>query len=58
MSRWDALRQKTKGEGTRAPTCTKCGQISVLDPCRTCATPAQLATYPEEPTSRYEKEEL
>lgn len=58
MSRWDALRQKTKGEGTRAPVCSRCGAISVLDPCRQCATPTQLARYPEEPTSHLEKEEL
>lgn len=49
MSGRDALRQKQKGEGTRAPTCSKCGGISVLDPCRTCATPSQLAAYPPVP---------
>jgi hypothetical protein len=28
------------------PRCSKCHEVSVLDPCRDCATPEQLATYP------------
>jgi hypothetical protein len=50
MSGWDALRQKTKGTATPIPRCSKCKIISVLDPCRDCATPTQLERYPEAPT--------
>lgn len=43
MSRWDVNRQKKKGTPTSAPHCSLCGDLSVLDPCRSCA--------PIEPTS-------
>jgi recombinational DNA repair protein RecR len=56
MSRWDALRNKTKGEAGTIPTCSKCRKVSVLDPCRACATPTQAARYPEAPTAISEKE--
>lgn len=56
MGRWDALRAKSKGEIGTLPHCSKCGTTSVLDPCRDCATPAQLAAYPEAPSDPTEKE--
>jgi hypothetical protein len=33
----------------RLPKCSRCQRVSVLDPCRTCATPDELAKYPELP---------
>lgn len=50
MSSWDAWRNKRKGEAGRLPKCSKCGRPRVLNPCRDCATPEQLATYPAEPS--------
>lgn len=48
-SSWDAWRNKKKGEAGRVPKCSWCGATSVLEPCRACASPAQLAAYPELP---------
>lgn len=29
------------------PLCAKCRKVSVLSPCRECATPAELEAYPK-----------
>lgn len=34
------------------PVCRRCKAVSVLDPCRRCATPAELAKYPLAPWER------
>ena len=34
------------------PVCSDCGAVSVLDPCRACATPADLASLPLAPFER------
>jgi hypothetical protein len=51
VSGWDALRAKQRGErrGDGVPTCSRCGAVSVLDPCRSCASTDELALYPEQP---------
>lgn len=36
------------------PVCSKCRRISILSPCRACASPEQLKKYPPEPDD-YEK---
>jgi hypothetical protein len=45
-------RRNRRHSPTRAgiPICRKCGKVGVLDPCRDCANPAQLAEYPPDPT--------
>lgn len=49
-TRYDALRSKTKRQfGAGLPLCRRCGAVSALDPCRKCATPAELAAYPTLP---------
>jgi len=48
--RWDAQRARTKGAtGAGVPKCARCKRPSVLDPCRACATPAELKQYPAAP---------
>lgn len=45
MSRWDVERARTKGAtGAALPRCSRCGEPRVLNPCRDCATPAELAS--------------
>ena len=39
---WDQLRADTKGKTGPAPRCSRCRRRSVLNPCRACATPAEL----------------
>lgn len=46
---WDAERTKAKGEIGTTPKCSVCGTLSVLDPCRSCASTEELALYPPEP---------
>lgn len=36
------------------PTCRRCGRISVLDPCRECASPVELEQFPDEIDDRME----
>lgn len=36
----------------KVPTCSRCRKVSVLDPCRECATPAELEAYPLPPFER------
>lgn len=31
------------------PTCSRCGRIAILNPCRECASPAELKKYPPAP---------
>lgn len=52
-TRWDQARAKKKGvQSAGLPHCRRCGQVSGLDPCRTCATPAEAAAYPPAPEAR------
>lgn len=52
-TRWDEQRAKKKGQQSAGlPHCRRCGQVSALDPCRTCATPAEAAAYPPPPEAR------
>lgn len=39
----------TKTTQRTAPTCSDCGAVSVLDPCRDCMTPEELAALPLAP---------
>lgn len=42
-SAWDAWRARQKGEhNATAPACSRCGALSVLDPCRSCAGTDEL----------------
>lgn len=52
MTEWDRLRAKQRGQhGAPAPTCSRCGRRRVYNPCRDCATPAELArTFPHPKT--------
>lgn len=34
------------------PVCARCKRLSVLSPCRKCATPAELASLPLAPFER------
>ena len=50
-----AMRQQaTKGQVYDIPVCGKCGATSVLNPCRGCASNAQLAAYPVPPPGTLE----
>jgi hypothetical protein len=42
-------RGSTRAEHVRAPRCSRCDRVALLDPCRRCATPAELAAYPPDP---------
>lgn len=55
MSGWDVLRAKARGDhGAGLPRCSRCRRPRVLDPCRDCATPAELASRRPHPTERGE----
>lgn len=42
-SRWDAERaKKRRAASAGLPICRRCRLVSVLDPCRDCATPEEL----------------
>lgn len=43
MSEWDVQRARQRGDGERPlPRCSRCGRPRVLNPCRDCATLAEL----------------
>lgn len=55
-TRWDTYRRRRRGDRRDTmPTCSRCGEIRVLDPCRDCATTAEQIElgYPPLPDGTY-----
>ncbi len=48
---WVGGRGINREEDVSLPICRRCKRISVLDPCRRCATAKEAAAYPDLPTS-------
>lgn len=42
MGEWDALREASKGRAAPIPRCARCKRPRVFNPCRDCASPAEL----------------
>jgi hypothetical protein len=51
---YECAQDRTASSVSKLPRCSTCSEVGVLDPCRNCATPEQLAVYPVLP-ERYAK---